>query len=162
MEAGNVLDLANKFAEEANKFVTKSSMVEVDSTAKENYSPEARMFFLQLKWYWMWGGAANDLRLYAWTRGGPGGPNGGGFSELEDQAQGDILQAIEVIKEAMDGVLDTAMDRVGYTVYKAYNAVDCLVGGPSQRRNGCSEEKLLAIIPLVQDFSKNVNDAIDY
>ena len=70
-EAGNILELANKFAEEANKFVMKSNEVEVDTTDKKNYFPEARMYFLQLKWYIMWGGAAYDLRLAAWTMGGP-------------------------------------------------------------------------------------------
>ena len=72
-EAGNVLELANKFAEEAGKFVQKSSEVEVDSTDKENYSPEARMFFLQLKWFWVWNGAAYDLGLSAWASGRPDG-----------------------------------------------------------------------------------------
>ena len=87
-----------------------------------------------------------------------------GFSELEDQTKVDMLQAIEVIKDAMDGVLDTAMDRVGYTVYRAYKAVECLTGrrGGPGRRGGCSDEELQAIAPLVQDFSKNVNEAIDY
>jgi len=154
-EAGNILKLANTFAEEANKFVMKSNEVEVDTTDEKNYSPEARMFFLQLKWYIMWSGAAYDLRLTAWTMGGPGEP---GFSGLQEQAKGDIVQAIEVIKEAMDGVLDTAMDRVGYTIYKAYKAAKCLFGP----RSRCSDEVLMALIPLVQDFSKNVNEAIDY
>ena len=72
-EAGKVLELANKFAEEAGKFVQKSSGAEVDSTDKENYSPEARMFFLQLKWFWVWNGAAYDLGLRAWAQVGPGG-----------------------------------------------------------------------------------------
>merc|ERR1712186_132598 len=120
--------------------------------------PEARMFFLQLKWYWMWSGAAYDLGLRAWAQVGPGGT---GISELEDQAKGDMLQAIEVIKDAMDGVLDTAMDRVGYTVYRAYKAVECFTTGPPSSRR-CSDEELRAIAPLVQDFSRNVNEAIDY
>ena len=86
-----------------------------------------------------------------------------GISELEDQAKGDMLQAIEVIKDAMDGVLDTAMDRVGYTVYRAYKAVECFTTGPPPSRRGrCSDEELRAIAPLVQDFAKNVNEAIDY
>ena len=158
-EAGNVLELANKFSDEASKFVKKSSEVEVDSTDK-NYSPEARMFFLQLKWYLLWSRAANDLRLTTWTE--QIGPGGSGFSDLEEQAKGDMLQAIEVIKEAFDGVLDTAMDRVGYTVYEVYKgASDCLFR-PWRRGDGCSGERLQALIPLVQDFSKNVNEAIDY
>ena len=154
--------MANKFAEEANKFVMKSNEVEVDTTDKKNYSPEARMFFLQLKWYIMWSGAAYDLRLTTWTRGEPFGPGEPGFSALEEQAKGEILQAVEVIKEAMDRVLDTTMDRVGYTVYKAYKSVQCLGNGPGSPRNGCSDEVLMALIPLVQDFSKNINEAIDY
>ena len=161
-EAGNVLELAMKFAEEVGKFVAESNEVEVDSTDKENYSPEARIFFLQLKWYLMWSGAAYDLRLGAWTRGEPFGPGESGFSPLEEQAKGDMLQAIEVIKEAMDRVLDTVMDRVGYIVYEAYKGTQCIIGPRSQRRNGCSDEAMIALIPLVQNFSKNVNEAIDY
>ena len=88
-EAGNILELANKFAEEANKFVMNSGETKVDSTDKENYSPEARMFFLQLKWYMFWSGAAYDLRLRSWAR---EGGDGSRFSELEEQAKGDILQ----------------------------------------------------------------------
>ena len=157
-ETGNVLELANQFAEEANKFIMHNSENKVDKTDKDNYSPEARMFFLQLKWYMLWSGAVYDLGLRTWTRFGPGHePN---FFEIEDQAKGDMLQAIEVIKEAMDGVLDTAMDRIGYTVYKAYEAVQCLMGPRSYRR-GCTDEGLMALIPLVQAFSSNVNEAIN-
>ena len=88
-EAGNILELANKFAEEANKFVMNSGETKVDSTDKENYSPEARMFFLQLKWYMFWSGAAYDLRLRSWAR---EGGDGSRFSELEEQGGNSIEQ----------------------------------------------------------------------
>ena len=62
-EAGTILTLAREFAEEAQAFVAKNGDIEVDRTDKENYSPEARTYFLYLKWYALWGMAADDLRL---------------------------------------------------------------------------------------------------
>ena len=52
--------------------------------------------------------------------------------------------------------------RVGYTVYKAYKAVNCFIGGPPSSRGNCSDDELSVLIPLVQDFAKNVNEALDY
>ena len=169
-EAGNVLELANKFADEASKFVKKSSEVEVDSSDK-NYSAEARMFYLQMKWSVLWrylSPASWDLGFLRspWIGSGPHQSFGeGGFSDLEEQAKRDMLQAIDIIKEAFDKVLETAMDRVGYPVYEVYKTAQHCLFGPEFRdreQNGCSDEGLRALIPLVQDFSKNVNEAIDY
>jgi len=157
-EAGTILTLAREFAEEAQAFVAKNSDIEVDRTDKEDYySPEARMYFLYLKWYALWGMAAEDLRLdqlvAALDVNGllrPARP-----LEVEDQAKGDMLDAIETIKDNVDDVLDAAMDRVGYTVYKMYNS-RCL------QRPSCSDGELQELNQLLQDFTTNVEEAIDY
>jgi len=147
-EAGTILTLAREFAEEAQAFVAKNSDIEVDRTDKEDYySPEARMYFLYLKWYALWGYAASDLR-WPWLL--PDDLEG-----VEDQAKGDMLDAIETVKDNVDDVLDAAMDRVGYTVYKMYKS-RCL------QRPSCSDEELRELNQLLQDFAKNVEEAIDY
>ena len=49
-EAGTILTLAKEFAEEAQAFVEKNGDIKGNRSDKENYSPEARMYFLSLKW----------------------------------------------------------------------------------------------------------------
>ena len=71
-EAGNILVLAEKFAEEAKKFV-ENSPDNIFDTNEIYSSPEARVYFLQLKWYQLWSAAVDDLRFRAWIYGGPGG-----------------------------------------------------------------------------------------
>ena len=107
------------------------------------------MYFLYLKWYALWGYAASDLR-WPWYYLLPDDLEG-----VEDQAKDDMLDAIETIKDNVEDVLDAAMDRVGYTVYKMYNR-RCL------QRLSCSNGELQELNQLLRDFTKNVEEAIDY
>jgi len=145
-EAGTILTLAREFAEEAQAFVAKNGDIEVDRTDKENYSPEARMYFLSLKWI--------SPSVLPWPH----------FYalEVEDQAKEDMLDAAETIKENVDDVLEVAMDRVGYAAYKIYRS-RCLQGpGPWSSPGDCSNGKLQELNQLLRDFAKNVKEAIDY
>ena len=144
-EAGNLLQLANTLEEEADKFVLKNNGTEINISDHENYPPKARYYFLQLKWFWMWGAVTDDLRLSSWI-------NRGGFSDLEEQTKIDLLEAIEVTKEAVDEALDTIMDIVGYTGYRVYDL--CTSSGPE----GCGDWQ--EILALAQDFVEKVNEAI--
>ena len=149
-EAGTILTLAREFAEEAQEFVAKNGDIEVDRTDKEDYySPEARMYFLYLKWYALWGYAASDLR-WPWYY-----LLSDDLEEVEDQAKEDMLDAFKTIKENVDDVFDVAVDRVGYTAYKIYKT-RCL------QTLSCSNGELQKLTQLLQDFAKNVKDAIDY
>ena len=153
-EAGALLTLTKELAKEAQTFAVKNSDIKEDRTDKENYPPEARMYFLYIKTYQLWEMAAEDLQINYLDLIFNFDQRGRAAYEVEDRAKMDLLEAFETIKNNFDDVLDAAWDRVGYTVSKLYNS-RCL------KRRSCSNGELRELNQLFQDFAKNVEDAIN-
>ena len=78
------------------------------------------------------------------------------WNNLEEDAKADLLEAVEVTKEAVDEVLDSVMDMVGYTGYRVYSEIDFRRYHPLESPDTMWQD----ILPLFQDFIKKVNEAI--
>ena len=78
------------------------------------------------------------------------------WNSLGEDAKADLLEAVEVTKEAVDEVLDSVMDMVGYTGYRVYSEIDFRRHHPLESPDTMWQ----GILPLFQDFTKKVNEAI--
>merc|ERR1712150_150412 len=82
-------------------------------------------------------------------------------SGIEEQAKRDLLTAIEVTTEAVDEILDIAVNSWGYTALELFNEFyfNSGMAGPSGPTRA-SNVRYQRILPLAQDLALKVNETI--
>ena len=144
-EAGNILQLAKNVSKKTREFIAKSSIeVEID----QDISPEARLMY-------SFGKSAgpyfvnNQMLQIIWG-------SRRQSSGLEEQVKRDLLTAIEVTTEAVDEILDIAVNSWGYTALELTWTITGMAG-PIHRASNLESQRILS---LAENLALKVNETI--